>query len=401
MNKKLLKKIIISVLLSLSAFTVWSANVEIPKINKFTKAENNAEFIEVQPAINPVAPGETLYIKVLAPPGTKEVNISAESGQLQGNADGFPVMGGFSEDPGILCTTKPTKENPTPCGSSLSISNLNSKSASINVGLYNGEALKEARYVYFVLYQQPRAIQYFKFKNFNLLIYIENVDNIYNNWVDQGRPLPGSQTDFNLSITEPVNGKVTIDQKDCPTECTHTYPADTEVTLIAEATTDGYIVDTWDCKAKGDAVIFITNTNSDNNKTSSVTFKMDGHTTCSAIFSRLPPITLKIDPPSNGIIVNYNNKKLNIFYHENKNILCSKDLFEDCSAEFIENQQVILLTIPLPGYKLKNWDLTNLGTEATEAYGNSNTSHIKIINIKANDNNLIEIPTATFTNLAE
>lgn len=201
--------------------------------------------------------------------------------------------------------------------------------------------------------------------------------------------------DLSLSITEPVNGKVTIDQKDCPTECTHTYPADTDVTLTATATTDGYIFNGWgdDCQDKVG---------------NEITIKMDSDKTCSAIF-RLPPITLKIDPPSNGIIINYNDeKKLNEiffpdYFNNDKNILCSKNLFKNsedvdrnCSAEFIENQKVILLTVPLPGYKLQNW-----GTEATDAYGNSNTSYIKLIPIQKNDNNLIEIPTATFTNLAE
>lgn len=70
-----------------------------------------------------------------------------------------------------------------------------------------------------------------------------------------------------------------------------------------------------------------------------------------------PPenVILKIDPPSNGIIVNYNNNKLNIFYHENKNILCSKDLFEDCSAEFPQNTQVILIAVPTSGFILESW----------------------------------------------
>jgi hypothetical protein len=70
-----------------------------------------------------------------------------------------------------------------------------------------------------------------------------------------------------------------------------------------------------------------------------------------------PPenVILKIDPPSNGIVVNYNNENLNIYYHENKNILCSKDLFEDCSAEFPQNTQVILIAVPTSGFILESW----------------------------------------------
>ncbi len=70
-----------------------------------------------------------------------------------------------------------------------------------------------------------------------------------------------------------------------------------------------------------------------------------------------PPenVILKIDPPSNGIIINYNNKNLNMYYHEDKNILCSKDLFEDCSAEFPQNTQVILIAVPTSGFILESW----------------------------------------------
>jgi hypothetical protein len=76
-------------------------------------------------------------------------------------------MGGFNEHPGLFCRTNPTPENSFPCGKSKKvfyIMQLKSQSPAISVNLYQGEALKKSRYIYFVLYHQPKALDFLNFQ---------------------------------------------------------------------------------------------------------------------------------------------------------------------------------------------------------------------------------------------
>jgi hypothetical protein len=167
-----------------------------------------------------------------------------------------------------------------------------------------------------------------------------------------------------LTVNSSENGKVTItnnlntDSKVCPDDCTPTdYPADTELTLKAEAN-DGYVFQAWegDCKDQtGD----------------NITIKMDASKTCSALFE-LKPVTLIVDPaPDNGIVITYftnditcgNNKK-------DLKLICSnrtEEFKQLCSGTYSLNSQAILVAVPDIGFTLVNWG-GDCSSEKTESY---------------------------------
>jgi hypothetical protein len=383
MKYNFITSLLIFILSLLNPLQAWDGEQLLPPTKElekiiFQSAAVNNGILRYKAATAPSDPiswtitrGQAAYLMIVVPAGINKLVMSINSTSLAGSQSVMFRDYGEMDCPEI--TESPKIESPK-------ISEIKQPEWEVLTGARSVIHLRDEASPFF----QSGSCVFFGFANLDnlngngiqledvLLTYTISDISKFENWV---------KGDLSLSITKPVNGKVTIDQKDCPTECTHTYPADTEVTLTAKAN-DGYVFDGWsdDCE-KGQIV------------ENSTTIKMDSNKTCSAIFI-LPPITLKIDPPSNGIIINYNNEKhLKDFFNKDKNILCTKEL-QNCSAEFTQNQKVILLTVPLPGYKLQNW-----GTETIDAYGNSNTSYIKIIPIEKNDNNLIEIPTAEFISL--
>ncbi len=167
-----------------------------------------------------------------------------------------------------------------------------------------------------------------------------------------------------LTVNSSENGKVTItnnlntDSKVCPDDCTPTdYPADTELTLKAEAN-DGYVFQAWegDCKDQtGDNIII----------------KMDASKTCSALFE-LKPVTLIVDPaPDNGIVITYFSNDITCGNNkEDLKLICSnrtEDFKQLCSATYSLNNQAILVAVPDMGFSLDSWG-EDCSFEKTESY---------------------------------
>ena len=167
-----------------------------------------------------------------------------------------------------------------------------------------------------------------------------------------------------LTVNSSENGKVTItnnlntDSKVCPDDCTPTdYPADTELTLKAEAN-DGYVFQAWegDCKDQtGD----------------NITIKMDASKTCSALFE-LKPVTLIVDPaPDNGIVITYFSNDITCGNNkEDLKLICSnrtEDFKQLCSATYSLNNQAILVAVPDMGFSLDSWG-EDCSFEKTESY---------------------------------
>jgi len=181
----------------------------------------------------PIRRGQTLRVKVLIPPGTSLAKISAQSngwqcapdlrdpssGQIRvPSAQRCPIMAGFDYDPGAFCTTNPTAKKPKPCGKGPFAypKDLHSVTARLLETLYptdpnSPKVATQARYAYFVFYNQPQSIEKFKFSShFGISFGISDVK-LYNQWVDQGRGKKQPQKETGVRKS-PVKLSVVVNQ---------------------------------------------------------------------------------------------------------------------------------------------------------------------------------------------
>lgn len=144
--------------------------------------------------MRPLLPGQTLRFKILAPPGTVEASIYGESNQWQGQASSagstwkvpgtYPLVGSFYYD-GAFCLSSGDSSN---CngqpGSFVHPSQLHPVWGGLNEPIYDRHSnpmIKEARYLYFVLYHQPQAAKPFRFNRLNIGLLIQDTK-LYNAW---------------------------------------------------------------------------------------------------------------------------------------------------------------------------------------------------------------------------
>ncbi len=274
----------------------------------------------------PVQLGQTMRIKVLIPPGASSAKISAQSNSWQcapdvidggGNiivpqSERCPIMDGFDHDPGDFCAHNPTNVNSSPCGGGTKVypKDLHTVTARLLDILYPTSdsnslgIVTQARYTYFVLYQQPQALHKFAFtSNLGISFGISNVG-VYNQWVDSGRrevggpiidpnPTPTDPTPTDPTPTEPpgilgkaitinptpINGTVTANTEpdgincgDEGTDCNATYTTNSKVTLTA-IPKEGFALTRWEG-------------NCSSGTSNSYPMTMDVDKTCSALFNR-------------------------------------------------------------------------------------------------------------------
>ena len=145
--------------------------------------------------------GEDFILKVLVPPGTSALRISAQSNSWQcapdildddGNVlvskwDRCPRMDGFDSYPGEICQVRPTVDNPTPCGTGKHVypDELHTVTARLGDNLYQAEldeVLQQAQYSYFILYQAEQALGSFRLVGAYALTFTIDNTEIYNQW---------------------------------------------------------------------------------------------------------------------------------------------------------------------------------------------------------------------------
>jgi hypothetical protein len=313
----------------------WDLKYTLP-INaaNYPRAPTGASKFSINTAYEvaqPVQLGQTMRIKVLIPPGASSAKISAQSNSWQcapdvtdagGNiivsqSERCPIMDGFDHDPGDLCPHNPTNVNSSPCGGGSKIypQDLHTVTARLLDILYPTESnspsiVTQARYAYFVLYQQPQALDKFAFtSNLGISFGISNVG-VYNQWVDSGRsdvggpiivpnPTPTEPTPTEPTPTEPpailgksitinpipINGTVTattepdgINCGDEGTDCNAVYTTGSTVTLTA-IPKEGFALTRWEksCSSGGASSPYV--------------MTMDVDKTCSALFNKLTTTT--------------------------------------------------------------------------------------------------------------
>jgi len=173
--------------------------------------------------------GYDFILKVLVPPGTQSVRISAQSNNWQcapdildaaGNVlvstwDRCPRMDGFKDYPGNICQAYPTAENPIPCGNGDYVypSDLHLVTARLGDELYNTdnnqEIVQNPQYSYFILYQAKDALSSFRAGTYALTYSITDLEK-YNNW-RANRPWaggPASNSIDGLDATDTNNNNV-------------------------------------------------------------------------------------------------------------------------------------------------------------------------------------------------
>jgi hypothetical protein len=230
-------------------------------------------------------------------------------------------MAGFSEHPGTFCHKNPSPQQPYPCGDGkkFHMIQLQSKTAGISTSLYNGEPLKKPRYVYFVLYHQPKARDSFKLASFNLIVSIKNDNNYYHQWIDEGKPVPNTKKTPRLTIAPiPKNGQITIKNtlndkiKNCPSQCNENFPLSTEITLITNPFNEDYVFSHWTgyCQVKKNEH----NVQLSIEKiTSTFIFQIEKDKQCSAIFKAINRSMVNVDIKiieGKGTIISYKKKYL-------------------------------------------------------------------------------------------
>jgi hypothetical protein len=142
--------------------------------------------------IEPLFPGQTLRLRVLAPPGTIEISIYGESEQWQGqkNSQGwfipgtYPLVGSFYYE-GEFC---PFDEDHTHCngkeGSFVHPNQLHPVWAGLNEPIYDHRTnpmITEPRYLYFVIYHPSQAWQSLNLSRLSIRIVIQDTQ-AYNTW---------------------------------------------------------------------------------------------------------------------------------------------------------------------------------------------------------------------------
>ena len=345
----------------------WKSGVELPQrsewngksdiFNPITIANNRLTYVAAT-STNPIPwkiqKGESAYLLIYLPPGVEKLNMGINGqalaasqlvmfkdfGEMSCNNITKPASPQLSDflDKGKLVVNLPTGW--LALGDSRTAAHERDKefintSSCLFFGFFNANNLN----------QSGVQLQTASFT------YTISDLSVYKGW---------AAGDNKLTVNSSENGTVTItntESKVCPSDCTDTYPADTELTLKAVAN-DGYVFQTWegDCKDQtGD----------------NITIKMDTSKTCSALFG-LKPVTLIVDPaPDNGIVITYfsnditcgNNKK-------DLKLICSnrtEDFKQLCSATYSLNSQAILVAVPDMGFSLDSWG-EDCSSEKTESY---------------------------------
>ena len=341
----------------------WDWNYALPITAKnYPRAPNGASKYSINTAYEvapPVQLGQTMRIKVLIPPGTSIAKISAQSNSWQcapdvtdgrGNiivsqSERCPIMDGFDHDQGEFCTYDPTSFNPSPCGGGTYIypQDLHTVTARLLDILYPTESdspdvieVGKQRYAYFVLYQQPQALDKFAFtSNLGISFGISNVDS-YNKWVDAGRPLPIPSKTLIITPT-PSGGTVTsqaggINCGSGGSACSERYDTDMGNSAVLTATAkEGFSFVGWGDSCSG--------------TTNPLTLPMDAGKTCSATFKRT--YTLSMTAPTNGTITS-----------DKGGINCGTN----CSTIYTEGAEVILTANPSKDFYFDTWGGNCSGT---------------------------------------
>ena len=276
----------------------WDWGYALPiNATNYPRAPDGASKYSVNTAYEvtqPVQQGQTLRFKVLIPPGVSSAKISAQSNSWQcapditdaaGNiivpkSERCPIMDGFDHDQGEFCSHNPTAVNPSPCGGSTYIypQDLHTVTARLLDILYPTESdspnvVTQSRYAYFVLYQQPQALDKFAFtSNLGISFGISNVG-LYNQWIDRGSPVPSNDNILTIAAAT-NNGTVTSNPSGIScghggTLCSASYTTGSRVTLTATAA-DGFAFASWGGHCAG--------------ATNPVTLIMDAEKTCTATF---------------------------------------------------------------------------------------------------------------------
>jgi len=276
----------------------WDWGYALPiNATNYPRAPDGASKYSVNTAYEvtqPVQQGQTLRFKVLIPPGVSSAKISAQSNSWQcapditdaaGNiivpkSERCPIMDGFDHDQGEFCSHNPTAVNPSPCGGGTYIypQDLHTVTARLLDILYPTESdspnvVTQSRYAYFVLYQQPQALDKFAFtSNLGISFGISNVG-LYNQWIDRGSPVPSNDNILTIAAAT-NNGTVTSNPSGIScghggTLCSASYTTGSRVTLTATAA-DGFAFASWGGHCAG--------------ATNPVTLTMDAEKTCMATF---------------------------------------------------------------------------------------------------------------------
>lgn len=212
----------------------WNLDYSLPvNATNYPRAEDGSMKFAINAAYEvkrPIRRGQTLRLQVLIPPGTSLAKISAQSNGWQCGPDlkdtsgkilvpsseRCPIMAGFDYDPGAFCTSNPTAQKPSPCGKGPFVypQDLHTVTARLLDILYptapnSPNVVTQARYAYFVFYNQPQSIEKFEFSShFGISFGISDVK-LYNQWVDQGR---GQKQDETSVRKSPVKVSVVVNQ---------------------------------------------------------------------------------------------------------------------------------------------------------------------------------------------
>jgi hypothetical protein len=343
-------------LFSLPAQGAWDWDYALPiTAENYPRGPTGASKYSINTAYEvaqPVQLGQTMRVRVLIPPGTESAKISAQSNSWQcapditdgrGNiivsqSERCPIMDGFDHDQGELCAYNPTNFNPSPCGEGTYIypQNLHTVTARLLDILYPTESdspdiidVGKQRYAYFVLYQQPQALDKFSFtSNLGISFGISNVES-YNEWVDAGRPPPIPSKTLIITPT-PSGGTVTtqaggINCGSGGNACSEKYETDMGQSAVLTATAqEGFSFVGWGGSCSG--------------TTNPLTLSMDAGKTCSATFKRT--YTLSITAPTNGTVTS-----------DKGGINCGTN----CSTIYTEGAEVTLTANPSKDFYFDSW----------------------------------------------
>ena len=350
---------------SLPAQGVWDLDYTLPvNAQNYPRAPDGKEKFSINAAyevMQAVWQRQTLRFKVLIPPGASKAQISAQSLAWQcapdisdgrGNiivpqSERCPIMSGFDHDPGAFCPNNPTNANPTPCGEGAKVypKDLHTVTARLLDILYptkpdSPDVVTQPRYAYFVLYQQPQALDKFAFtSNLGISFGISDVG-LYNQWVDSGRAEVFGNTRTLTVTPTPTGGTVNSNKRgiNCGNggaACSEDYTTG-EIATLTATPKPGFNFDGWrgngECEKGG--------------TTNPLSITMDAAKNCSATFSAIP-VVLTVKVQGEGAVINY-------FHNDKKRILCGL-VFTNCTANYAQGDNVILVAVPNPGFTLERW----------------------------------------------
>jgi len=226
MNKIII--VLIFMHISLALFSInsqpWGREYIQPVNAETYPASTNGTLFNIYPIFmfdDYVNRGDSIIFKFLLPPGTERANISAQSNSWQcageildddGNIitqryERCPVMDAFEDYPNDLCPSWQLAET-KPCGEGeyTYLGDLHTVTARLLDILYptNSDTivpLKEAKYSYFVLYQQPDALGVFTFtSSLGMSVAITDRE-LYNCWRNKRSWAGGDGDEFGIGET--------------------------------------------------------------------------------------------------------------------------------------------------------------------------------------------------------